>query len=208
MKRLLKILMLFLALPGQNHTYAQNITTVAGNGYSTESGDGGPALYASLFYSVSLAPDKSGGFFIGGFEYDYNYTGGWGLPSWSADIRWVNNSGIINTYAGNGIKGFSGDGGPATDAEIAGKGAITSDAAGNLYISDWVNNRIRKVDTTGIITTIAGNGTTSYTGDGGPATAAGLGSSDSVLITSSNITSDPYGNIYIYIYRVTGKYGK
>jgi hypothetical protein len=84
-------------------------------------------------------------------------------------------TGIITTVAGTGIFGYSGDGGPATSAQLAAPAGVTFDGAGNLYIADQENDRVRKVTaTTGILTTIAGNGTQGYSGDGGPATSAQL----------------------------------
>jgi len=98
-------------------------------------------------------------------------------------IRQVNTSGIMHTLAGNGTRGFSGDNGPATSASLNGPRSAISDNAGNLYIVDRVNNRIRKVDASGIITTFAGIGMPGCTGDGGPASAARLGSPVRVLIS-------------------------
>ncbi len=191
-------LFLFLSLLGFSSTNAQNITTVAGVGTAGYSGDGGPATSAQINYPYSISHDGAGGFYLGS---DWWWSG-WGG---NARVRRVTAAGIINTYAGTGTPGFSGDGGQATAAQIGGttttwwgSGGVASDAAGNLYIADWGNFRIRKVDvSTGIITTIAGNGSTGYTGDGGAATAAALG------ITTGGwwgmgITSDPYGNLYFY----------
>jgi len=98
-------------------------------------------------------------------------------------------SGKIFTIAGNGTEAFSGDGGQATTAEIAGPSGITSDASGNIYIADQQNHRIRKVNTSGIISTIAGNGTKGYNGDGGPATAA-------ELTYPMGLAVDVIGNVY------------
>ena len=98
---------------------------------------------------------------------------------------------IINTVCGTGISGFTGDGGPATAAELNQATRVAIDGAGNQYICDAANNRIRKVDnSTGIITTIAGNGTMGFSGDGGPAVSAELGNPDGIAL-------DPAGNIYI-----------
>jgi len=97
-------------------------------------------------------------------------------------------SGIIRTVAGSGVAGFSGDGGPATAARIARTDQIAVDAAGNIYIGDYGNARIRKVDaTTGIITTIAGTGTWGYSGDGGPATSAQLGWNTGVGVDGAGV---------------------
>jgi hypothetical protein len=136
------------------------ITTVAGNGAWGYSGDGGPATEAMLDFPCDVAVDASGNLYIGDV---YNQR-----------IRKVDTSGIINTVAGNGSWGYSGDGGPATEAQLHGPFGVTVDASGNLYIADYDNQRIRKVDTSGIITTVAGNGSRGYSGDGGPATDAML----------------------------------
>src|SRR5207302_624534 len=138
------------------------ITTVAGNGILGFSGDGGPATSAELFLPSGLAVDRVGNLFI--------------ADTHNHRIRRVNAATrLITTVAGNGTAGFSGDGGPATAAELALPQAVAVDAAGNLFIADTLNERIRRVDaTTGIITTVAGNGTAGSIGDGGPATSAGL----------------------------------
>ena len=90
-------------------------------------------------------------------------------------IRKVDTSGIITTVAGNGISGFSGDGGPATEASFRQFTEVVLDGVGNLYIFDEFDSRIRKVDAAGIITTVAGNGKSGFSEDGGPATEASLG---------------------------------
>ncbi len=101
------------------------------------------------------------------------------------------------TYAGGGTGGL-GDGGPATAASVPNPNYVTFDKAGNQYISDLAGGRIRKVNTSGIITTIAGPGSSSTLGDGGPATSA-------YLNAPLGVTCDTFGNIYIadrYNYRV------
>jgi sugar lactone lactonase YvrE len=152
------------------------ITTVAGIGTLGFSGDGGPASQAQLGYPSDVAFDQTGNLFI--------------ADSSNQRVRRVDHqSGIIITVAGNGTQGYSGDGGPATAAEFYRPGAIALDAAGNLYITDFGNQRIRKVDTAGIVSTLAGNGTSSVGGDGGPATDAQMnfGPYDVALDSSANI---------------------
>jgi sugar lactone lactonase YvrE len=136
------------------------ITLFAGNGANGYTGNGGPATNASLSYPVGVAADASGNLFI--------------ADAGNAVIRKVNTNGIITTFAGNGTAGYSGDGGPATSAELNVGAGVAVDASGNLFIADVYNNRVRKVSTNGIITTVAGNGKPGYAGDGGPATAARL----------------------------------
>ena len=137
------------------------ISTVAGNGNFGYSGDGGPATQATLSLNASgLAFDAAGDLYI--------------ADTINQRIRKVDTNGIIHTIAGNGHIGFSGDGGPATQAELYYPYGIAVDAAGNIYIGDSGNERIRRVDTNGTIKTIAGTGDSNYSGDGGPATKAGL----------------------------------
>jgi NHL repeat len=157
------------------------ISTVAGDGTVGYSGDGGPATSAELNGPTGAAVDSAGNIYI--------------ADAWNNRVRKVTvATGIITTVAGNGTAGYSGDGGPATSAELQtqyGGGAVALDAAGNIYIADSTNNRIRKVTVaTGIITTVAGNGTTGYSGDGGAATSAELDDPHGVGLDSA-------GNIYI-----------
>jgi RHS repeat-associated protein len=137
------------------------ITTVAGNGLYGSTGDGGRATQASIRTPdrVSVAAD--------GTVY---------LPDASSyKVRKVDTNGIITTVAGNGLYGFSGDGGPATAARISDIYDVALGPDGALYIADFSNHRIRRVGPDGIITTIAGNGVNGWTGDGGPATQAAIG---------------------------------
>jgi sugar lactone lactonase YvrE len=157
------------------------ISTVAGMFNSDEgySGDGGPATKASLLFPQGVAVDASGDLYIA--DTDNNV------------IRFVSAAtGIIGTYAGKyGTFGYSGDGGPATDAEFESPQGINLDSSGNLYIADGDNFVIRKVTaSTGIIETVAGNGTSGFSGDGGAATQAELGFADDVAVDAS-------GNLYI-----------
>ncbi|TAN43224.1 MAG: hypothetical protein EPN22_10370 [Nitrospirae bacterium] len=152
------------------------ITTAAGNGQWGFSGDGGPAAQASLNYPVGLEVDNAGNIYI--------------ADSSNNRIRKVNANGIITTAAGNGQAGFSGDGGSAAQASLNYPIGLEVDNAGNIYIADYGNHRIRKVDANGIITTAAGNGQWDFSGDGGPAAQASLGSPRSVAV-------DSVGNLYI-----------
>ncbi len=136
------------------------ITTVAGNGFGTYAGDHGPATKASLNYPSAIAVDRSGNLFI--------------TDSANNSVRKVSNDGIITTVAGNGSQGFSGDGGPATSAQLFLPRAVAVDENGNLFISDTVNARVRKVSLDGIITTVAGNGAVDYSGEGGLATSSSI----------------------------------
>jgi len=152
------------------------ITTFAGNGTHGYSGDNGPAISAQLNNPYSIAIDSTGNIYIADFNNNC--------------VRKVNTSGVITTIAGNGMPGYSGDGGLATAAELHDAGGIDVDDAGDIYISDAGNNRIRKVDASGVITTIAGNGTEGYSGNGEPATVSELHNPVDVAI-------DAEGNIYI-----------
>jgi trimeric autotransporter adhesin len=154
------------------------ITTVAGDGSSGFSGDGGLATSARLYYPQGVGIDVSGNIYI--------------ADTRNNRIRMVTKStGIITTVAGDGSYDFSGDGGLATSARLDYPYGIAIDASGNIYIADTYNNRIRMVTkSTGIITTVAGNGTAGFSGDGGLATSARLNYLNVVFVDAS-------GNIYI-----------
>jgi sugar lactone lactonase YvrE len=110
-------------------------------------------------------------------------------------IRKVGTNGIITTVAGNGTRGYSGDGGAATSAEFDFPCGVALDASGNLFIADFYNNVIREVGTNGIITTVAGNGPQGYSGDGGPATNAELNNPAGVALDASgNLFVADFGN--------------
>jgi hypothetical protein len=108
----------------------------------------------------------------------------------NARIRKITPSGIISTIAGNGTVGYSGDGGPATSAALTVPWGLTVDSAGDIFIADWHNHRIRKITTAGIISSIAGTGTAGFNGDGIAATAARLSFPTGVAV-------DKHGNVYI-----------
>ena len=150
------------------------ITTVAGSGTEGFSGDNGPNTSAQLAGPGGVAADSAGNLYIADTS---NYR-----------IRKVSN-GVITTVAGSGAYGFSGDNGPATNAMLSGPGGITVDSAGNLYIADTGNSRIRKVSN-GVITTVAGSGTYGLSGDNGPATSAELEDPYGVALDSA-------GNFYV-----------
>ncbi|MBC7555149.1 MAG: hypothetical protein H7257_14365, partial [Taibaiella sp.] len=142
------------------------ISTIAGNATYSSTGDGGPATTATLSNPGHLALDKKGNLYINEYV--------------TFRLRKIDAAGIITTFAGTGVNGYSGDGGPATAAQISNNTlGMTVDTAGNVYISDA--GRIRKIDTNGIITTICGTGTSGYSGDGGPASAARIGYSSQAL---------------------------
>lgn len=149
------------------------ITTVAGTGRPGFSGDGGPARAAELSSPTGLAVDRDDNLYI--------------VDSLSNRIRRVDRRGIITTVAGTGRPGFTGDGGPATEAALANPHAIAVDRAGNLFITDTENQRVRKVDVRGIITTIAGTGVIGFSGDGGPATNAALAFPKGVAVSAAGV---------------------
>lgn len=137
------------------------ISTVAGTGEGGLSGDGGPATSAQLLYPSGVAVNSSGDLFI--------------ADEGNNRVRKVDaSSGTITTVAGTSTGGYSGDGGPATSAQLNVPIGVSIDGAGSLFISDAGNVRVRKVDSSGTITTFAGNGEYGYSGDGGPATEAGV----------------------------------
>jgi DNA-binding beta-propeller fold protein YncE len=138
------------------------ITTAVGTGEKGFAGDGGPASEALLNGPFDVCFDRAGNLYFS--------------DTFNNRIRRVDAaSGVIATVAGNGEKGFSGDGGTATGAALDEPYGIVIDSAGNLYIADRLNRRVRRVDAaTGVITTLAGTGEAAYGGDGGPAEQAGL----------------------------------
>ena len=157
-------------------TPAGIISTVAGNGAGGFSGDGGPATSAELGNPFGVAVDAAGNLYI--------------ADKLNSRIRKVTAAGTISTVVGNGTN-YSGDGGVATSAQLELSSRSGGGSAGNLYIADNSNQRIRKVTAAGIITTVAGNGNRGYSGDGGPATSAQI--INSVL----GVAVDAAGNLYI-----------
>ncbi len=166
------------------------ITTVADSGLGGYAGDGGPATQARLASPRGVAVDAAGSIYI--------------ADRLNQLIRKVSPAGIISTVAGNGQQGFSGDGGPATQAALKGPNGVAVDAAGNLYIADEENGRIRKVSVDGIISTVAGAGCgyatdlPVFSGDGGRATAAPGGAGPAAcLAVPQGVAVDAAGNLYI-----------
>lgn len=154
-------------------TSAGVISTIAGNGTYGNTGDGGAATAATLANPQGVAVDAAGNVYVA--DYGNNR------------IRKISTTGIITNFAGSGT-GI--DGGAATAADIYHPAAVAVDASGNIYIAETGNNRIRKVNTSGVISTIAGTGVSGYSGDAGAATAAKLSS-------PYGVTVDASGNVYI-----------
>lgn len=226
------LLLLIFAVTFSLPASAQIITTIVGTGYGGYSGDNGPAISCELKFPYSTALDAAGNLYIadggnncvrkvdkatgiittiaGTGVFGYN---GDNIPGSSATlsspssiafdatgniyisdngnhrIRKINSAGIITTVAGTGMYGFSGDNGPATDAQIYSPHGIAFDGDSNLYICDDLNRRIRMVNTSGTITTVVGTGSGGYTGDNGPATAA-------QLLHPMFLVFDAHGNFY------------
>jgi sugar lactone lactonase YvrE len=152
------------------------ITTFAGTGIAAFSGDGGLARNACLSYPSGIVFDAAGNMLV--------------ADQGNNRIRKIDTAGIITTIAGTGVAGFSGDNGPATLAELNEPWGLNLDSGGNIFFTDIVNERVRKIDTSGIITTVAGNGTAGYNGDNIPATSAELNFPRGVVL-------DNRGNLFI-----------
>ncbi len=171
-------LSLFVTLLLTFYAHGQIITTIAGSS-GTSLGDGGPATNASLIGPFDVALDGKGNYYITDGYHDL--------------IRKVDAAGIITTVAGNGGEGYNGDGIPATMAMLNRPIGLLVDHWGNIYFSDAFNHRVRKVDTTGIITTVAGNGNTVYNGDNIAAVSAAINDPHFLALDDS-------GNLFITEY--------
>ena len=158
------------ALPASGTVY--QLTTVAG---SDAVGDGGAAGAAQLAQPEGLAVDGNGNLYI--------------ADAANHRVRKVTPAGTISTAAGNGHPGFGGDGGPAEASQLNQPYGLAVDDAGNLYIADFGNQRVRRIGTDGVITTVAGNGERGGAGDGGPAISA-------QLLGPRNLVLDSAGNLY------------
>jgi hypothetical protein len=165
------------------------ISTVAGTGTSGFNGDGIVATNAQINQPTSLTFDISGNLFF--------------TDRANQRVRKITiSTGIITTVAGTGVSGYNGDGIAATTAQLSGPNEVAFDAAGNLYISDWFNQRIRKVDmSTGIILTIAGTGVSGYNGDG-------IAASSAQINGPCGIAFDNAGNIYFAEYSSSSRIRK
>lgn len=152
------------------------VSTVAGNGSAAFSGDGGAATSASMNTPTGIVVDSVGNIFFG----DYG----------NHRVRKISTDGTISTVVGTGSAGFNGDNTQASNANVYGPFGLTTSTLGELIFADWGNRRIRKIDSQGNISTIAGSGTSGFSGDEGPATAASLGQ-------VNGIVADKHGNIFI-----------
>ena len=152
------------------------ITTLAGTGTPGNNGDGGAATSAQLHWPEGIIVDSSLNLYI--------------ADTYNNKVRKVSSTGIITTFAGTGTAARGGDGGPATSAQLNAPVAVTIDALGNIYIADSNNNKIRKVSSTGIITTFAGTGRSGTSGDGGAAISARL-------CNPQGLVMDMFNNLYL-----------
>ena len=173
MRRAISVFVAAVSLAAQTPQTAYRITTVAG---SSSIGDGGPATAAQVGNIQGIAVDRSGNVYLSDTDH--------GL------VRKIDTKGIITTIAGNGSAGYGGDGGPATSAALNLPYGVAVDLAGNVYIADLGNQRVRRIAPNGTITTVAGTGVKGSLGDGGLAENA-------QLMSPRNVAVDAAGNLYI-----------
>jgi len=182
MKRIISILFVsfcFAIATPCGFAQSGTITTYAGDGTFGFFGDNGPATSAQFAFPAGIAVDAAGNVYV-------SDTG-------NQRIRKITPDGVIRTIAGNGDQGFGGDGGVATDAQFNSPYGVAVDSAGNVFVADYGNARVRKISPDGLISTFAGNGTYGFSGDGGPATAAALSGPTGVAV-------DTAGNLFITDY--------
>ena len=151
-----------------NEVCARKIITFAGNGMVGFSGEDVPAINAQLNNTRGVAVDGAGNVYI--------------ADRGNHRVRKVNSTGHISTFAGDGTAGFSGDGGLATSAQLSSPQGVAVDSVGNVYIADWLDHRVRKVNSTGHISTFAGTGVNGFNGDTNPAESAQLKSPQGVAV--------------------------
>jgi len=192
--------MMYIADQGSQTVRSINLNTgiivrFAGTHAGGYNGDGIAATAAKLNLPTSIATDCSGNVYIS--------------DTWNNRIRKVNSSGTISTFAGTGTGGYTGDGGPATAAKLFGPWGIMRDACGDMYICDYDNKAVRKIDGSGVITTFAGNGLRGYTGDGAAATSARVYLPSAIAVGISNhVYVADYGNLVIRGIGVPGTGGR
>ena len=146
------------------------IGTFAGLVEAGYSGDGGPASAAQFYYPKGLVMDSAGNLYIADMG--------------NSVIRRISSQGVVTTVAGNGTAGFSGDGGAAASAQLSFPASVAVDTSGNVYIADIGNQRIREVFASGVIGTIAGNGSRGYSGDGGSSVQAEFYDPESIAVVA------------------------
>jgi hypothetical protein len=173
--RTISFLAAFICIVYSINGQCQTINTIAGGG-SGGLGDGGPATAATMNQPYGVAVDNAGNFYVSEAN--------------NSRIRKVTPGGIITTIAGTGVDGYSGDGGPATAAQISFPYGITVDSSGNIYFAETLNHCIRKINAAGIISTVAGTGVAGYNGDG-------IQASNAQLNVPGSVAVDVSGNIYI-----------
>jgi sugar lactone lactonase YvrE len=152
------------------------VSTFAGNGTDVDSGDGGPAAQAGINFPTGIATDGAGNVYV--------------AEGAGRRVRRIDTSGTITTIAGTGVQGSGGDGGPAINAQFVNPVALAIDSAGNIYVVDRDGQKVRKIDASGAISTIAGTGEVGFDGDRGPGPAA-------KLCFPEGVATDAKGQVFI-----------
>jgi sugar lactone lactonase YvrE len=158
------------------------ISNFAGNGTGNDSGDGGPAAAAGINFPTGIAIDSAGNIYV--------------AEGAGRKIRRIDANGIVTTIAGTGAEGSGGDGGPAINAQFVNPVAVAIDSAGNIYVVDRDGQKVRKIDPSGVISTVAGTGEVGFDGDRGPGPAAKLCFPEGVAVDSKGqvFVADTYAN--------------